>query len=75
MKLTFNPEVFTPVHDKFLNGDGIADAELKLLLLFYKDLTDRMELLGREFTLSRNEIRNRYDLLKTFQRVRQERGQ
>jgi len=52
-------------------GDGITNPELDAALTFYKDLSDKLRLLGPEFKLMRNEIYATLERLKGFKAARE----
>ena len=53
-------------NERFKNGEGIEDEELEALLEFYKDLEEKLSLLGPEFDLAKNEVRQRLRVLQSF---------
>lgn len=51
-------------------GDGLTKRELTDALVFYKDLSDMLHLLGPEFKLAWKEVDRTYGTLEAFQRAR-----
>ena len=63
---------FQVANQKFLDGDGIDDSELGLLLRTYRAILSMSECLGPEFRLYNNELRNRMYTLESYERARKE---
>lgn len=45
------------IHEKILGGSPISDEELEEAAEFYNDLTDKLDILGPQFSMVANEIR------------------
>ena len=66
------PPGFKMAHDAFLVGNGINDAQLDMLLGFYRNLLSDIDVLGKEFQFAQREIRDRWYRLDGFKRSRNE---
>jgi len=64
---------FKEADEKFIQGDGISDEELQLLLEFYRPLAAKLKLLGPHFHLAWRECLSRTVTLIGFARSRAER--
>ena len=58
------------VIEKVRAGDSLTDLELNYALSFYKDLSDKLWVLGLEFKLAWKEVDRTYGTLEAFKRAR-----
>ncbi len=64
-------EQFTKgVIEKIRTGDSLTDLELNYALSFYKDLGDKLWILGPEFRLAWKEVDRTFGTLEAFRRAR-----
>lgn len=51
-------------------GDGLTKQELNVALIFYKDLSDKLDIMGPEFKHAWREVNSTLSRLEGFQRAR-----
>jgi len=63
---------FLEADKEFMDGNGLSDPQLKVLLERYTDIYEGLQLLGPTFKLAANEVWRRLDRLTSYQRARSE---